>query len=126
MKPLTIHADAEAEVDEAPASYEAQRPGLGRSFREAFEAALAQILRSPDTPALIDPQGTRKVRFRRFPYTIDYVELDEAVTSTGEGGSARSAAGRGRAIASIVGHADPFPIGPTPPPFCDCRPRCFR
>jgi toxin ParE1/3/4 len=70
---------AEAEVREAIAYHETQCPGLGREFREDLENALARIRQMPGTPAPIDEQGTRKLRFRRFPYSVYYIELPEAV-----------------------------------------------
>jgi toxin ParE1/3/4 len=79
VKPLAIHAEAEAEVEQAIAYYEGQRPGLGGEFREDLEATLNRVRQRPGAPAPIDDQGTGKVRFRRFPYTIYYVELEESI-----------------------------------------------
>lgn len=79
MKPATIHAAAEAEVDAAIAHYETQRAGLGREFLREFESAIDRIRGMPQAFAAIDEQGTRKLRFRRFPYTVYYVELKDAV-----------------------------------------------
>ncbi|MBV8267388.1 MAG: type II toxin-antitoxin system RelE/ParE family toxin [Planctomycetaceae bacterium] len=79
MKPPAIHAEAEAEVGEAIAYYEAQRAGLGREFREDLEDAFTRIRQGPGVHAPIDEQGTRKLRFRRFPYTIYYVELEGSI-----------------------------------------------
>jgi toxin ParE1/3/4 len=79
VKPLTIHAEAEAEVEEAITYYEDRRPSLGGEFRVDLEATLNRIRQWPGAPPPIDDQGTRKQRFRRFPYTIYYVELDDAI-----------------------------------------------
>jgi hypothetical protein len=66
---------AEAEVAEAIAFYEGQRPGLGREFREYLEDTFDRIRRMPSTPSPLDKRGTRKFRLRRFPYSVYYVEL---------------------------------------------------
>jgi toxin ParE1/3/4 len=79
VKPLVIHTETEAEVRAAVAYYEGQREGLGRDFLQEFESAVARIRRVPQVFGLVDDQGTRKHRFHRFPYTIYYVELDEAI-----------------------------------------------
>ncbi|MEO6812058.1 MAG: hypothetical protein ABI353_23350 [Isosphaeraceae bacterium] len=44
---LTYHPEAEAEVVEAAAYYEARSPGLGDRFLRAFDAAVAEIQESP-------------------------------------------------------------------------------
>lgn len=77
MKPLVFNPLAEAEVDEALAYYESQRPGLGAEFREDLQETLSRIRQSPGATTTIDDQGTRKVRFRRFPYTAYYVEFED-------------------------------------------------
>lgn len=72
MKPVTIHAEAEAEALAAIEYYESQRAGLGREFRQEFEAAVSRIRGMPETFAVIDDRGTRKHRLHRFPYTLYY------------------------------------------------------
>jgi toxin ParE1/3/4 len=79
VKPLVIHAEAEAEVQAAVIYYEARREGLGREFLQEFESAAERIRRAPQAFGLVDDQGTRKHRFHRFPYTLYYTELDEAI-----------------------------------------------
>jgi toxin ParE1/3/4 len=79
VKPVVIHADAEAETLAAIAYYEGERAGLGREFREEFEAAIDRIGRLPQAAPPLDAQGTRKHRLRRFPYTVYYVELDQEI-----------------------------------------------
>ncbi len=78
MTPFTIHRLAEEEVRKAAEYYENLREGLGREFRIAFEETLDRLRRNPGMPPPLDEQGTRKLRFRRFPYTIYYVELAES------------------------------------------------
>jgi toxin ParE1/3/4 len=76
---VTIHAQADAEMRVATAYYEGQRKGLGRAFRQEFAKAITRIQRTPQAWLLLDDQGTRKHRLRRFPYTIYYVELDQTI-----------------------------------------------
>jgi hypothetical protein len=70
VKPLTIHAQAEAEVRIAIAYYDGQRKGLGSAFCQELEKAFDRIQRMPQAWAVIDSQGTRKHRLGCFPYTI--------------------------------------------------------
>jgi plasmid stabilization system protein ParE len=77
VKPVVVHAEADAEVKIAITYYEGRRKGLGREFREELERAFERIRRLPQAFAAIDAHGTRKHRLHRFPYTIYYVELDQ-------------------------------------------------
>jgi toxin ParE1/3/4 len=79
LKPLSIHERAQDEVLEAITYYESQRAGLGREFRLDFEDAIERIQQMPGITMAIDDQGTKKRRFRRFPYTVYYVELHEVI-----------------------------------------------
>ena len=79
MKPVVLHADAEAEVWEALDYYEAQRAGLGGEFRREFEAALQRVRGNPDAYAVEDDPAVRYCPLHRFPYTLVYVELDERI-----------------------------------------------
>jgi toxin ParE1/3/4 len=79
VKPLWIHEKAEEEVQEAIAYYDAQYEGLGCEFREDLESAFARLRMSPGAPTPIDAQASRKIRCRRFPYTIYYIELDQTI-----------------------------------------------
>jgi toxin ParE1/3/4 len=79
LKPFLIHAEAEAEILTAVAHYETQLENLGGDFRRELEAVLERIQSSPQTFKAIDDQGTRKVRLRRFPYAIYYLELDDSL-----------------------------------------------
>jgi toxin ParE1/3/4 len=79
VKPVLFHAEAERELREAIAYYEAQRKGLGREFRSDLESSLGRMRQSPGTFPLHDDHETRKVLVRRFPYTLFFVELDESL-----------------------------------------------
>ena len=79
MKPVTLHADAEAELREALDYYEGQRAGLGGEFRQGFEAALQRVRDNPRAYATEDDAGVRYCPLRRFPFTLVYVELDDRI-----------------------------------------------
>lgn len=74
MKPARFHPEAQLELEEAIAYYEARSPGLGRNLRKKVESAVLKIQESPLrwTPA---EQGTRRFMLRRFPYSLVYLEL---------------------------------------------------
>ena len=59
MKPVTLHADAEAELRKALDDYERQRTGLGGEFRQEFEAALQRVRENPQAYAAEDDPGVR-------------------------------------------------------------------
>lgn len=79
MKPVVMHALAERELREAYRFYDEAREGLGESFLADFRRTVARIEGFPAAPAPVDDQATRKVRLRRFPYTIYYVELPKTI-----------------------------------------------
>ncbi|MGH7171554.1 MAG: type II toxin-antitoxin system RelE/ParE family toxin [Gemmataceae bacterium] len=79
MKPFLIHADAEAELREALQHYEQQRVGLGREFRQEFEAALERVRQNPFLYAAEDESAARLCPLRRFPYTLVYLDLDDRI-----------------------------------------------
>jgi toxin ParE1/3/4 len=79
VKPVILHADAEAELRQALDYYEAQRAGLGGEFRREFEAALLRVGDNPQAYAVEDDSGVRYCPLRRFPFTLVYVELDDRI-----------------------------------------------
>jgi toxin ParE1/3/4 len=79
VKPFTIHADAEEELRKALEHYEEQRAGLGREFREEFEAALERLRQNPYLYAAEDESGARFCQLRRFQYTLVYLDLDDRI-----------------------------------------------
>ena len=64
-------APASAELDDAVAFYDAQRPGLGREFATAVESSLSRIALFPDG---YPPIGlySRRCLVPRFPYGVIY------------------------------------------------------
>jgi toxin ParE1/3/4 len=79
VKPVIFHAEAEAEVRAAAAYYEGRRAGLGDEFLAEIEAMVQRIRQNPKAFTVYDAEGTRKCIVRRFPYTIFYAELEEAI-----------------------------------------------
>lgn len=78
MKAVVFHSQAEAELEQAAVYYEGQRPGLGREFRQEFEAALDRLLANPQWHA-IEINDVRGCPLRRFPYTIYFADLNNRI-----------------------------------------------
>jgi toxin ParE1/3/4 len=74
MKPVIFHEKAIAEVHEAAAWYERQRPGLGAKFRLALEAAVARIQQNPQIGLPYRATPFRYCLVRRFPYVLFFGE----------------------------------------------------
>jgi plasmid stabilization system protein ParE len=68
---LAFRPEAQLELLDAQAWYEARSPGLGFEFARAVEAAIARALRTPLAFARIDGEF-RHVITRKFPYSIIY------------------------------------------------------
>lgn len=79
MKPLVVHPQAKAELDEAIAYYESKVSGLGLDFLDSVERSFQKIQQSPRAwPPHIDPRF-RKYLVERFPYSIFYMERRDAI-----------------------------------------------
>jgi plasmid stabilization system protein ParE len=78
LTPPLFRPAAAADVEEASRWYEAQRPGLGRTFLEAVEAALGNITANPKafTPVYRD---RRRALLRGFPYGLVYRIVDDQI-----------------------------------------------
>lgn len=79
LVPVRLRPELLDDVAEAFAWYEAQAEGIGREFTRAFFAAVARAARQP---MLVRPVygDFRRVRLRRFPYSLYYrAEVDETV-----------------------------------------------
>jgi toxin ParE1/3/4 len=79
VKPVIIHSQARAEVDEAIAFYEHQKAGLGLDLQTAIERAIGRIQQNPQLGAPYKATEFRHYVVRRFPYIIFYAELGEAI-----------------------------------------------
>lgn len=79
--PVSIHAEARAELREAIAWYEREVEGLGAQFHAEMAQAMARLRALPGigTPVPgIDPQTrVRRVLLSRFPYSIVFRVDDE-------------------------------------------------
>lgn len=75
---VLLRPEAEAEVVEAWAWYEAQRAGLGDEFVACLEAVLSTAAQAPNA----FPMSVGEVRrglVRRFPYGVFYILDGEAI-----------------------------------------------
>lgn len=77
MKSVTLHEAAEAELRAALDYYENQRSGLGRELRLMFEAALRSVRANPCSFPLEEDGGFRFALFRRFPYKLVFLDLED-------------------------------------------------
>lgn len=75
---LVFRPEAQAELLEAQAWYEARSPGLGFEFARAIDAAVTRALRTPLTFPRIDADF-RHVAARKFPYSIIYYASEAEV-----------------------------------------------
>lgn len=66
-----VLAEAEQDLDDAVAFYNARRPGLGIEFAAAVAEGIERIA---ENPRLWHPLGprTRRYRLKRFPYGLVY------------------------------------------------------
>lgn len=74
-----FHPLAETEHLESVAFYETKLAGLGASYLAEFEAVMQTVVKHAHRyPVEMEP-GIRRVKMRRFPYTILFREIDSAV-----------------------------------------------
>ncbi len=79
MKPVRFHPEAEAEMMEAAAYYEAQQPQLGRRFLVSVQDALNRIQVNPFLYRLVEGD-VRRCLTRTFPFGILFrIKPDEYV-----------------------------------------------
>ena len=72
MRRVTLHEEADAEVNEAAKYYEERVPGLGLLFLAAVEEAVEKVLADPEAFQLVGDEIRHKL-IRRFPYSLLYV-----------------------------------------------------
>lgn len=76
MKRVAFHPEADTEVIESAHWYDSQKPGLGASFLDEIEAAVARISATPEAFGTVTGD-IRMHLLHRFPYGIVYrVEAD--------------------------------------------------
>jgi len=78
MLESTFHEDARAEFDEAADFYAMELASLGLAFVDAVEAAVAHVRVHPDSCPIILGR-VRKVRVRRFPYSVMYSVVEDRI-----------------------------------------------
>lgn len=74
-----FHPEAEAEHLENIAYYEERRAGLGARYLAEFESVLEQVCENPHRYRIERVPDIRRVRMRRFPFTILYRETEGSV-----------------------------------------------
>lgn len=82
MKPVRIGSDAEAELAAAADRYEAERPGLAAQFLLVVRAALVKVSHFPASGVATRARGraaVRRVVLPRFPFSLVYVDDDDAI-----------------------------------------------
>ena len=75
---LIYHPDAEAELIEAAQFYEKRVPTLGAQWLNAADGAVSLILSTPERWRIVE-QDVRRYLMPRFPYTIYYRVVNDAV-----------------------------------------------
>jgi toxin ParE1/3/4 len=79
LKRVIFHSEAEWDLHQGIIFYERERPGLGRELRQEVEATVRRIQQNPRAFPLQADKETRKGLVRRFPYTIIFIDLEEAL-----------------------------------------------
>ena len=69
MKPVRFHPEAEAEMTEAAAHYEAQQQDLGRRFIASVQDALTRVQVNPLLYRVVEGD-VRRCLTRTFPYGV--------------------------------------------------------
>jgi plasmid stabilization system protein ParE len=75
---LIVRSEAEADIGDAYAWYEAQQPGLGDRFMEEMSHCLTDIERAPLRFPQVHAEA-RRALLRRFPYAVFYVPAKDHV-----------------------------------------------
>ena len=79
---LFVRPAAAADIEEAFVWYEARRPGLGDEYLEAVSQAITAIREAPRMHGVIH-RDVRRAKVRRFPYSVFYRVLEEAIIVVG-------------------------------------------
>ena len=78
MPAIRIHPEAAEEAERVTEWYENERPGLGKDFEAAVDAALDLLACDPipSVPAsgVAGERGARRLILKRFPYDVVFVE----------------------------------------------------
>ncbi|MCC7290441.1 MAG: hypothetical protein IT449_00095 [Phycisphaerales bacterium] len=82
MNRLVLSSAAAFEIAEAAASYEATRPGLGRTFVRHIDRLFNHIRRYPESAPVIEA-GFRRAVVYRFPFCVVYRVQPDAIQVIG-------------------------------------------
>lgn len=74
-----LHPAAEAEYLESIAFYESKKPGLGAAYLSEFERVMASVCAAPYRKPIEKSPDVRRMRMRRFPFTVLYRESAGAI-----------------------------------------------
>ena len=74
-----FHPAAEAEHLESIAYYESKRPGLGAIYLAEFENIMEHVCEKPHRYAIEKQPDVRRLRMKRFPFTVLYREASHTV-----------------------------------------------
>lgn len=85
---LRFIPEAEDDLDDTYAWYEAQRVGLGDAFLRALDATVASVQRQPEAHQLVD-ETMRRALLRRFPYAAFFEVMAKEIVVYGILHSAR-------------------------------------
>lgn len=77
--PLIVNPEAEADLEETRAWYEAQRPGLGDELLDCVRDVFDNLRRTPRLYGTVF-QELRLALVRRFPYAVIYRIDDDQIT----------------------------------------------
>lgn len=75
---LVLAPEAEQDIAETYAWYEARRVGLGEEFLSSVDACLESIRRTPQMCVAVH-ESYRRALVRRFPYAIFYEHVEGKV-----------------------------------------------
>jgi toxin ParE1/3/4 len=78
MKPVRFHPEAEAEMIDAAAYYQARRPGLGRRLLASVQDAVVRIAIAPERFPVVDGD-VRRCLTRTFPFGVLFREGPEMI-----------------------------------------------
>ncbi len=75
----SFHPAAETEHLETIAYYELKRPGLGATYLSEFEQVMRIVCETPHRYPVEKKPDIRRIRMKKFPFTVLYRELSGSV-----------------------------------------------
>jgi toxin ParE1/3/4 len=78
LPPVDVRPEAEAELRDAFAWYEARRPGLGEDHLGCVQAAVESACRNPELHPAVHG-AVRRALTRRFPHAVFFVADDAGI-----------------------------------------------